>query len=484
MRYDVAIIGAGAVGSAIARELSFYNISVIVLEKALDLADGTSGRNSAVVHAGFNNKPGSLMASLCVEGNQGFEELSRELDFPYKKTGKVIVAFDEEDKKTIEKLYHQGLENGCKGLRLIDKEELNNFAPGTKGIGGMYSADTAIINPFLYTVALAENAFDNGAKFLFNEKVVAIDKDDDGYQIRTERNTYQTRLVINSAGLYSDEIARMVSIDKYKIYPCRGEYIILDKGPNYKDIIPIYPAPKKGSGGLGVHLTPTTDGNVLIGPNAEYIDEKDSYETIKDTLDTLKKEASLLLPSVMDRPVIAEYTGLRSKLTSPKEGGYNDFIISEDKEGFINLVGIESPGLTASVPIARMVVKLVNRSIKLTRKEHITKERKGIVTFRDKSDEEKIKLIKENKEYGEIVCRCQKITKKEIKDAIENKLGVKTLSAIKYRAWPLTGRCGGGYCLPKITEILVKEYGIKPEDIRFRNDDSYMFTGETKDERV
>ena len=478
--FDIIIIGAGAVGCAIARELSKYKINVAVLEKEADVAFGTSGRNSAVVHAGFNNRPGSLMAKLCVEGNQGFEQICKDLDVPYKKCGKLIVAFDEEDINTLHHIIEQGQENGCKDLVLLQKKELEKKISGVGGIAAMYSPNTAIFNPFLYTVALAENALANGACFFFNQNIVSITKNDSLFYISTENDCYKTKYLINSAGLFADKIAEMAGTAGYRIFPCRGEYLILDKSSELP--IPIYPATKKGIGGLGVHLTPTIDGNIIIGPSAEYINDKEDYATTKRIINKLLSEAKQLYPQIKTSSVIGGYCGIRPKLAPPTEGGFHDFIIQEEPEvaGLINLIGIESPGLTASVPIAVMVKNIITKHSTLTEKEKFIKERKGIVRFRELSLEEQENLIKQNPEYGEVICRCQRITKKEIRDAIDNPLGVKTISSIKYRAWPTTGRCNGGYCLPKISSMLIDEYGLKPEDVCYRSRGSELFIGRVK----
>lgn len=259
------IIGAGVVGCAVARELSRYQLKVTVLEKESDVASGTSERNSAVVHAGFNNKPGSLMAELCVEGSQGFEKLCAELDVDYKKTGKYLIAFDEQDLAILERLIRQGEANGVRGLRMAEPEEYRNIVPNAGGIGAMYSPETAIVNPFQYVTALAQYEVRNGVRFYFDEQARGIEKVSDGYRVDTDRGTYFTRCLVNSAGLHSGEIAAMTGVEGYRIYPCRGEHLILDKAASRELPVPIYPAPRAGIGGLGVHLTPTTNGNVLVG---------------------------------------------------------------------------------------------------------------------------------------------------------------------------------------------------------------------------
>lgn len=480
--YDILIIGAGAVGCAIARELSRYRLNIAVLEKECDVAGGTSGRNSAVVHAGFNNTPGSLMAKLCVEGNRGFERLCSELDIPYQKTGKLLVAFDEEDLRILNSIIVTGERNGCKGLTLISQDKLRRLVPHVGGIGAMYSPETAIFDPFLYCIALAENATSNGVQFYFNQRVRKIEKYAEGFQIYTQNKVFRSKFIINSAGLYADRISELAGVAGYRLYPCRGEYYILDKIAGDYLSIPVYPVPKAGIGGLGVHLTPTIHGNLIIGPSNEYIDEREDYSCTVPILDKLYQEAKQLLPVLEKRHIIGNYSGIRPKQAPPSEGGFRDFVIREEDAcpGLINLIGIESPGLTASAPIARMVRDILAQSVNLIEKTDFIAQRRGILRFRELTEEEQANLIAQDPEYGTIICRCQQITKREIRDAIENPLGAKSLTAIKYRAWASTGRCNGGYCLAKIVDMLVNEYGMDPAEITYRGADSELFAGVVK----
>ena len=502
---DILIIGAGGVGCAIARELSRYKFNITVLEKECDVAAGTSGRNSAVVHAGFNNNPGSLMASLCVEGNEGFEALARDLGIPYQKTGKILVAFDDEDMDILRRMAAQGETNGCKGLRLIDADELHENVPGVGGIGGMLSPETAIFDPFTYCVALAENALTNGVDFRFNSEVTAIERlsakspladtkaatgkdTPSNFLVTTSAGTQsQAPILINCAGLFADHISELAGVLGYHLYPCRGEYFILDKVADPLLPMPVYPAPKPGIGGLGVHLTPTIDGNIIIGPSAEYIDDNSDYACTAPVMDKLFSEAKMLLPALKRKHIIGNYAGIRPKLAPPGEGGYHDFVIKEEEvcPSLINLIGIESPGLTASVPIARMVCDIVAKNLaragtNMIEKPDFISTRKAPIRFRDLSEAEQAKLIEQDPEYGEIICRCQKVTKREIRNAIENPFGAHSISAIKYRAWATTGRCNGGYCLTRIVDMLIHEYGINPDEITYRGSGSELFSGEVK----
>ena len=478
--YDIFIIGGGAVGCAVARELSRYKAAVALAEAAPDVAAGASGRNSAVIHAGFNNRPGSLMARLCVQGSRGFPALCGELDVPYRITGKLITAFDEEDLATLRRLKDQGDANGCQGLRLLTEDELRARLPQVGGVGAMESPRTGIFDPFQYTVALAENAAANGADFYLSHPVTAIRKGPAGFSVTAGGKVFTARRVVNAAGLHSAEVSALAGVTGYRIYPCRGEYFILDKTDALP--MPVYPAPKKGAGGLGVHLTPTIHGNLIIGPSAEYIDDPEDTASTRPVMDRLFREAVQLLPGLTRKQIIGAYCGVRPKQTPPGEGGFRDFVIREEEScpGLVNLIGIESPGLTASVPIARMVTELLGQSMDLVPDPAFDGNRTGILRFHTLDPKTQAALIAADPDYGEVICRCQTVTRAEVRQAIENPLGVKTVAGIKYRAWVTTGRCGGGYCLPRIAQMLTEDYGLAPEEVTYRGEGSSLFTGRVK----
>lgn len=481
--YDVIIIGSGVVGNAIAREMSRYNLKIGVLEKELDVCNETSARNSGVLHAGFNNKPGTLMAKFCVEGNQGFDQVAKELGVPFKRCGKLVVGFSEEDKEKLIAMKEQGEKNGVKGLEIIGKDKIKEIEPNIDGEFAMWSKTTGILNPFLLTIALAENAAANGAEYYFGNEVIDIKRVDDIYNIKTKKDTYKTRWVVNAAGLYSDKVSKMLGIDDYTIHPCRGEYFILDEKVGSKLSLPAYPVPNPKEGGLGIHLTPTIDGNVFIGPSSEYIDERDDYSATQKIMDLLIKDGGRIFPHIRREEFIRNFAGIRPKLASKEEGGYHDFVIEmRDKSpNTINLVGIESPGLTSSTPIAKYVVSLLKQKEELTENENFNPIRKPIVTFNDKSVEEKEALIKENPDYGEVICRCQTITKAEILEAINNPLGVETLTGIKYRCRAMMGRCQGGYCETRIAGLLEEVKHKNREDVLYSREGSNMFVGKVRD---
>lgn len=483
--YDVIIIGGGVVGCAIARELSKYKVSIALLEKEDDVGWGTSSRNSGVVHAGFNNKPGTLMAKFCVEGNRSFAELCRQLDVPYKKIGKLVVARKKEEIKGLKDLKAQGNKNQVKGLEIIDSTEIKRLEPNLAGIAALYSPETAITSPYLLTIALAENALNNGASFFLNTEVKNITKLNNSYfKITTNQGKFNSSYVINSAGLYADYIARMVGIRRYRLYPCRGEYHILDKNVSWLINHLVYPVPQAGAGGLGVHLTPTIDGNILIGPSNEYIRRKDNFSTTSQIMKMLPKEAREFLPLISPGYIIRSYSGLRAKQAPSSEGGFWDFVIEESDtiDNFINLIGIESPGLTAAWPIAQRVIEIIDRKERLSPNPDFNPYRKGILRFEEQDEETKKNLLKQDPNYGEIVCRCEQVTKKEILEAINNPLGARSLISIKYRTRAMMGRCQGGYCLTRIIEILREHFDLNPEEINLKGDNSYLLTGYRNDE--
>ncbi|HCL90201.1 MAG TPA: FAD/NAD(P)-binding oxidoreductase [Candidatus Atribacteria bacterium] len=477
--YDVVIIGGGVVGCAIARELSKCKVNVAVLEKEDDVSWGISCRNSGVVHAGFNNKPGTLMAQFCVEGNKSFAALCRQLDVPYKKIGKLVVAKKKEEIKELQKLKQQGDTNGVDNLQIIDLNEVKRLEPNIEGIAALYSPETAITSPYLLTIALAENALDNGVSFFLNTQVKSITRlNNSRFKINTAKGEFISSYVVNSAGLYADKIARMVGIKKYRLYPCRGEYHILDKNVSWLINHLVYPVPQAGAGGLGIHLTPTIDGNILVGPSNEYIKIKNNFSTTSPVMKMLSAEARKFLPLISPGYIIRSYSGLRAKQSPSSEGGFWDFVIEESDtvDNFINLIGIESPGLTAAQPIAKRVVEIINKKERLSPNPNFNPSRKGILRFEEQDEETKKALIKQDPDYGEIVCRCEKVTKKEILEATNNPLGARSLISIKYRTRAMMGRCQGGYCLTRIIEILREYFDLNPQEILLKGDNSYLLT--------
>ncbi len=385
-----------------------------------------------------------------------------------------------EEIRELKKLKIQGEKNKVEGLQIINSAELKKLEPNVKGIAALYSPETAITSPYMLTIALAENALTNGVSFFLNTQVKSVAKlRNSDFRINTNKGEFTSSYVINSAGVYSDKVAHMVEKDKYRIYPCRGEYHILDKNFSWLVNYLVYPVPQAGAGGLGVHLTPTIDGNILIGPSNEYIKSKDNLSVTSSVMKMLSSEAQKLLPLISPEYIIRSYSGLRAKQAPSSEGGYWDFVIEESDrvDNFINLIGIESPGLTAAQSIAKKVVGIINKKEELSPNSNFNSFRKGILRFEEQDEETKKALIKQDPDYGEIICRCEKVTKKEILEAINNPLGARSLISIKYRTRAMMGRCQGGYCQTRIMEILRESFKLSPKEITLKGNNSYLLTG-------
>lgn len=481
--FDILIVGGGVIGSAIARELSKYKLKIGVLEKNPDVCMETSGRNSGVVHGGFAYDPGSLKARLCKEGNAMMDELSDELDFPFLRCGKLLVGKTEEDRASLAHTMQQGKENGVTDLRMIEKEELNKLVPMAIGEFAMFSPSSGILDPFQYTVALAENAQANGVSWLLEHEVTQIERTcDNRWLIHTSKGIFSSRWMINSAGLGCGRISEMMGLPSYRVIGSKGEYIIMDKSCGTGLPMPVYPVPSNTY--MGIHVTNTIDGNVLIGPNAELTMDFEDYGVDGDHLTMLEKEAAKIWSGVDRRKNIRNYAGILPKWVD-EQGRIQDFkieILDHIAPQAVNLVGMESPGLTAAVPIARYVVEQIKAREALAENPDFNPRRVGITRFTALSLEEKQKLIAQNPDYGEIICRCEKVTKAEILQAIHNPLGVTCLTGIKYRTRAMMGRCQGGYCQMRITKMLQDEQKKEAEEIMYAKEGSWMFAGTVRKE--
>ena len=482
-RYDVLIIGGGVVGSAIAREMSRYQLKIGVLEQNLDVCYETSGRNSAVVHGGFAYDTGTLKAKLCVEGNRMMDQLSEELDFRFQRCGKVLVGNTYEDMETLKRTLKQGEANGARGLVIIDKEKLHELVPAVVGEFAMFSPYSGILDPFNYTIALAENAHDNGVDYYLDHEVTAIGRDGEGeYHLTTSQGTFSARWVVNSAGLGCGKISDMLGIKGYKVIGSKGDYIILDKRTGPLLPMPVYPVPSNTY--MGIHVTNTTDGNVIIGPNAETVTDFAYYGVPQKNMDYLADSASDLWPCIHKSDYIRNYSGILPKWVDD-QGVIQDFKI-EIRDDLapraINLVGIESPGLTAAVPIARYAIGLMKEREELKPNPDFNPVRRGIVRFAEQPLEEQARLAAENPDYGEVVCRCEKVTRAEILQAIHNPLGVDTMVGIKYRTRSMMGRCQGGYCQMRIAKMIEEELGKAETEVRYARTGSRMFFGKVREE--
>ena len=484
-KYDVAIIGGGVVGSAIARELSRYDLRITVLERAADVARGTSGKNSGVVHTGINVPFGSVKAKFNVAGAKMFEQYCADLDVPFKRVGKVIVALGEAEVPDLEGLKAKGDANEVPDLEIIDRATLKKMEPNIEGAGALNVPTAAIACPYSLTIALAESATAGGVDIKLDSPVTSIKGTEGAFEIETPNETISAGLIVNSAGLNSDKIARMTGVHRWRVWPCRGEYVILDKRVGGLINSMVYPVPPKGGAGLGIHITPTTDGNILLGPSADYTNDGDDVRTTSKIRRQLLKEAAEFLPGLSPRDVITAYSGMRPKLVTSKEGGFGDFVVEEVEEapGVMQLVGIESPGLTAAPAIAEHVSSWVRERIPAGESSNFQKTWSSVHRTREETLSTVDRLINEDPGYGEVVCRCEMVTKTEIVDAINNKLDATSLNAIKYRSRATMGRCQGGFCGPRIVDLLLA-HGKSPEDITLNGGDSWLFLGTTEDLRA
>lgn len=475
--YDVLIIGAGVIGGSIFRELTKYNLKVSVLEKENDVSMGTTKANSAIIHAGFDPDPESVVAKYNVRGNEMYEGICKELDVPFKRNGAMVVAFAEENMATLETLYKKGVKMGVKGLRLLNKEETLKKEPNLNDtvVGALYAPTSGIVCPFQYTIALFENAVSNGGELYLESEVVSIEKNDGIFFVKTkDGKEFKARYVVNAAGVYADEVHNMIAKEKFSIRPRTGEYIVFDKSQGRLFNSTIFPCPSKM--GKGILVSPTVHGNLFIGPNAVDIDDKENKSTTQLGLDEIKKAANITTSKINYRESIRNFAGLRAISST------GDFIIEEndDVKGFIDVAGIKSPGLTCAPAIAEDVVKILEEAgLDLERKTNFISRRKQ-VRFMDLSVDERNELIKENPQYGNIVCRCESITEGEIVDAINRSFGQISIDGVKRRCRPGMGRCQGGFCSPKVLDIIAREKNISKEDVNLDKKDSFVLLEKTK----
>lgn len=475
--YDVIIIGGGVSGAASARELSRYKVRACVLEKEEDVCCGTSKANSAIAHAGYDAEPGSLMAKLNVRGNEMMEQLSKDLDFPFQRIGSLVICLSEEEMPGLQKLYDKGIANGVKGLKILNREEVLEMEPNiTDNVyAALYAPTAGIVCPFNLNIALAENAYTNGIEFRFNTEVQNIRKIDGGYELCTNQGTFRTKYVVNAAGVYADKFHNMVSEKKIHITPRRGDYCLLDKSAGTHVSRTIFSLPTKY--GKGVLVTPTVHGNLLVGPTAIDIENKEGTNTTREGLDEVITKAGQNVKNLPMRQVITSFAGLRAHEDS------TEFIIGEpeDARGFIDCAGIESPGLTSCPAIGEMVAGILQEKLGLEKKDNFIATRKGILDPDTLTREERAELIQREPAYGNIICRCEMITEGEILDAIRRPLGARSLDGVKRRTRAGMGRCQSGFCSPRTMEILARELHVSMADITKSGGKSRLVVGTNKD---
>ena len=474
--FDVAIIGAGVVGSMCARELSRYEMSVCIIEKENDVAMGASKANSAIVHAGFDAKEGSLKARLNVRGSEMMEGVARELGVKYKNNGSLVIGFNDEDRMTLEDLLVRGNKNGVKGLRIIEREELlsleENIGDGVTC--ALYAPTGAIICPYELTVAGIGNAMDNGAHLELNFAVDKIEDCADHYKLYSNGKCIEAKTVINASGINSDNIAELIGENDFDVHARRGEYILLDRECGALVSHTIFRTPSKM--GKGILVSPTVDGNLLLGPTSVDIGEKDNTQTTSEGFDKIIREAKENVRTLPLNKTITSFCGLRAV------GSTGDFIINMPKRQFINLAGIESPGLSASPAIAEYVVEMLkNAGVELKKRSDFNPIRKPMHTFKEASLEEKNEIIRGDSSYGKIVCRCETVTEGEILEAIRTNPKPRDLDGVKRRTRAQMGRCQGGFCGPYIVELLAREMGVAYEDVTKMGGKSIINYGKTKE---
>ena len=475
---DVIIIGGGVVGCSVARELSRFDADILLLERGNDVSVGTSKANSGIVHGGYDAKTGTLKAKFNVAGNAMFDALARELDFPFKRNGSMVLCFDKADIGKLLELKEQGVKNGVQGLYVLEGyEAVKAMEPyvSENVVAALVVPNGGIVSPYEMTIAYAENAAANGVEFRFGSEVTAIDKIDGGLQVTcADGFTAQAKYVVNAAGVYADVINNMISPDKMHITARKGDYELLDKTCGYMASHTLFQMPTKM--GKGVLVTPTCHGNILVGPTATDVTDKDDVATTPEELASAFDRALITMPSLNRRNIITQFSGLRAHLDT------DDFVIGESAavKGLYNVAGIESPGLSSAPAIAVHVAEEIAKKLSLGKNANFVAERKGIPHFATLSDEERQKLVAENPLYGRIVCRCETVTEGEIVEAIRRKPGAVDMDGVKRRTRQGMGRCQAGFCTPRVMEILSRELGVPMTEVTKRGGNSQFVIGRTK----
>jgi len=475
--YDVVIIGAGVVGSSVARYLSQFQVKACVLEKGNDVCTGTSKANSAIVHAGYDAKNGTLMARYNVEGSEMMEELSKELDFAYDRIGSLVVCMAEEDRPNLVKLYENGIKNGVKGLEIIERDRLAEMEPNIadEAVCALWAPTGAVVCPFGLTIAMAENAYTNGVEFIFNTQVDTIEKTAEGYRVIAGDQSYETKCVVNAAGLYSGKFHNLFAEKKLNIIPRKGEYMLLDHTARDHVKHTVFQLP--GKLGKGVLVSPTVHGNLLLGPTALDVENPEATNTTAAGLDEVATKCALAVKDVPTRQVITSFAGLRAH----EEG--HEFVLGEIPEapGFFDCAGVESPGLSSAPAIGKMIAEAVADKLKAPKNPAFNGKRSGIIDAKKLSLEERNELIKKQPAYGQIICRCESISEGEILDAIRRPLGAKDLDGVKRRVRAGMGRCQAGFCSPRVMEILARELKVDQAVITKNGGRSGFIVGVAKD---
>jgi len=452
----IAVIGAGIVGSLIARKFTRYKVDVEIFEKLPDVGWGVTKANSGILHAGYDDEPNTLRAKYCSRGNEMYTALSEELNFEIKRTGSLVVAFNDEETKIVEELLKRGKTNGVKELRILSKFEALEIEPNLSRevVSALYSPNAGVIAPWEVAQAAVENALNNGAKLHLSTEVKSISKEGEKYKLNTSKGFFSFDAVVNAAGLWADELAESAGVKVTPIHPRRGQYILLDQ-PNAVRTV-IFPTPSRA--GKGILVLPTVHNTTLLGPTSEDLppNEKEATDTTAEYLAKIVEKAKKLVPLVNLSKTIRTFAGLRP------ENDIKDFVIKRENN-MIHIVATRSPGLTAAPAIAEDIVEEIVEKFDLQKRDNFNPVRKAIPKIADMGDEEKEKLISQNPSYGRVICRCNKVTEGEIVEAIKN--GARTLDGIKFRTAAMFGRCQGSFCTVKIMNIMKRELGKDFEDI-------------------
>lgn len=474
---EVAIIGAGIIGTLIARELSRFKLEVALLESSNDVASGSTKANSGIIHAGYDAEPGTAKARFNVLGNPLFDELCEQLDVRFDRIGSLVVAFSRIERQTLQRLCRRGIRNGVGDLRIIEREELLSLEPNLDdtALCALLAPQAGIIDPWEIAVAAAENAADNGVEVRLNFPVKAIERTNGGYRIIGPSGEIRAHQVINCAGVFADKIHQMVAPPAFSITARKGQYFVLDKSAGQLVNHVIFQCPTQA--GKGVLVTRSVHGNLLVGPDSVEIEDREDLATTRDRLDFVRRSAEKISKNIPFGEVIRSFSGLRATPNT------KDFIIEESEQarGFIDVAGIESPGLTAAPAIAHYVRDLLSRrrDAPEERKDFNPRRRRAI-RFMDLAEERKNELIRKDPRFGRIICRCESVTEGEIVDAVHRKVGATTLDGVKKRVRPGMGRCQGGFCGPQVLQILARELGKDPTEIVKNEVESYILTGPTK----
>lgn len=474
--FDVVIIGAGVAGAACARELSRFDLSVLLLEAKADVASGATRANSGIVHAGFDPTPGTLKARFNIEGSKFYPVLAEELDFPYIRNGSLVVAFDEEERPALEVLLERGQQNGVPGLRILESDELHEMEPNLSenAVAALYAPTGAITNPYLVCLAFAENAVENGVTCKLETPVTGIEKleDDKGWRVQTEAEAYDCRIVIDAAGAHSGQVAAMAGDESFKITPRAGEYVLLDRsyGPTFGCTMFQVPT----AAGKGVLVAPTTGGNLIVGPDAVVREDLDDTSTNAEGLDAVVEAARKTWPAFSWRGVITNFAGVRSSCLEN-----SDFILGEpdDMPGFFRIGAFDSPGLTAAPAVAAEYAHIIAERLDAKPNPDFNPTRKATPMFSRASDDERAKLIADDPAWGHIICRCEEVAEAEIVAALHSPVPAATVDAIKWRTRAGMGRCQSGFCMPLVAEIIARETGCDACEVRKSSGDSKVAVG-------